>query len=109
MEKGYNKMNNDLKLKLKVCLKSKNYNEYNKILRNEIINSFVSKIQKNKPEYLYSTLPELVEDVQKNLGEYEKEIILRFYEISSREIEEVSLADKLMDLYATKILKNVTD
>ncbi len=92
-------MNDSTKKILKSCLNKNKFVEYNEILRLEIICIFVTKIQEKNSFFLYSTIIELLENVEIYLAE--KDIIncRYFYDILKKDYEPEVLAEYLTDLY----------
>ena len=92
-------MNNSFKLLLKTYLSNNQYEEYNEILRKEIISMYVNKIQEKNASFLYSNIIELLEAVDRYL---DKEDILNFnyfYNLLKQDYEEKYLTEYLTRFY----------
>lgn len=92
-------MDNSIKKILKKYLEEKNFSKYNEVLEIEITSYFVDKIREKKPSYLYSTLVELLEIVEKYLDERDIIICTHFYDLCERDYTPEVLANYLTDVY----------
>lgn len=92
-------MNERIKLLLDEYLKDNQYKEYNNVLKKEITYFFVKRIQKTNKHYLYSTLVELSEDVERILDDRENVIFKKFYKIIKQHYDDKELSKRLMEIY----------
>lgn len=92
-------MNERIKLLLDEYLKDNQYKEYNNVLKKEITYFFVKRIQKTNKHYLYSTLVELFEDVERILDDRENVIFKKFYKIIKQDYDDKELSKRLMEIY----------
>lgn len=92
-------MNSSIKNLLKQYLTNKEYDTYNDILIKEIIYSFVRKIKKREPQFLYSSLVELLEISDKYLEKKDIEILKSFYDLVKTNYQPEFLSEELMEIY----------
>lgn len=78
-------MNSEAIIALRILLQKKNYNDFFKLIEKEIITEFVYKVRVINENYKYSTLPELVEEVEKTLPEKYGHLIDRYYLLTKEE------------------------
>ena len=97
-------MNNSLKKILKQKLNEKDFEQYNEILKKEIIIIFVKKVQEKDSFFLYSNLVELLEYVEIYLEDNDIIIFTHFYDLCKRDYKSEDLSIYLTELYE-KIVK----
>lgn len=84
---------------IKQFLKEKNYNECSYILRNEIVDIFTQKVQKENSAFKFTTLDTLKTHVIKYLDNNLIDIFNDFYYLYISEENTLIEFDELMDIY----------
>lgn len=92
-------MSNPLKILLENYLEMEEYSKYNELLRQEIISKFVKKVQSKEPYFLYSSMVELLESIEKNLSEKEISDFRYFYDLLKKDYSEKELSVILTEFY----------
>ncbi len=92
-------MSDSIKKRLVEYIKEKNFFQYNDILRNEIIKFYVNKMQEKRQSFMYSTLPELLENVEQNLETDDINNFRYFYDLFKKDYEPIVLAKHLTEVY----------
>lgn len=92
-------MREKVEILLNEYLKENQYNEYNNVLKKEIIYFFVKLIQKKNSSYLYGTFPELQEDVERYLNEPYIAIFKKFQRSLKLDVSDKELSNRLLEIY----------
>ena len=92
-------MNNPLQILLKNYIEMEEYTKYNELLRQEIISKYVKKVQEKDAFFLYSSMIELLESIEKNLSEKEISEFRYFYDLFKKDYSEKELSDILTEFY----------
>lgn len=92
-------MNNPLQILLKNYLEMEEYTKYNELLRQEIISKYVKKVQEKDTFFLYSSMIELLEGIEKNLSEKEISEFRYFYNLLKKDYSEKELSEILTEFY----------
>ena len=92
-------MNNPLQILLKNYLEMEEYTKYNELLRQEIISKYVKKVQEKDTFFLYSSMIELLESIEKNLSEKEISEFRYFYDLFKKDYSEKELSEILTEFY----------
>ena len=92
-------MNNPLQILLKNYIEMEEYTKYNELLRQEIISKYVKKVQEKDTFFLYSSMIELLESIEKNLSEKEISEFRYFYDLFKKDYSEKELSEILTEFY----------
>ena len=92
-------MSNPLQILLKNYLEMEEYAKYNELLRQEIISKYVKKVQTKDAFFLYSSMVELLESIEKNLSEKEISEFRYFYDLLKKDYSEKELSEVLTEFY----------
>lgn len=92
-------MNNPLQILLKNYIEMEEYTKYNELLRQEIISKYVKKVQEKDAFFLYSSMIELLESIEKNLSEKEISEFRCFYDLLKKDYSEKELSEILTEFY----------
>ena len=96
-------MSNPLKILLENYLEMEEYSKYNELLRQEIISKFVKKVQAKDSYFLYSSMVELLESIEKILSEKEISDFRYFYDLLKKDYSEKELSEILTEFYKNTI------
>lgn len=79
----------------------RNFETANTLLRKQIIYTYMQKVQKYNKDYYYSTVTELLEELQKysNNKDIQYHLFLYFYKIQNEDLLENDKTYKLLDIY----------
>ena len=92
-------MNNPLQILLKNYIEMEEYTKYNELLRQEIISKYVKKVQEKDAFFLYSSMIELLESIEKNLSGKEISEFRCFYDLLKKDYSEKELSEILTEFY----------
>lgn len=96
-------MSNPLEILLENYLEMEEYSKYNELLRQEIISKFVKMVQAKDSYFLYSSMIELLESIEKNLSEKEISEFRNFYDLLKKDYSEKELSEILTEFYKNTI------
>lgn len=91
-------MNNEEILLLKKYIENKEFDKYNSVIKKEIIKYFVEEIKKVDSNYLYSSMVELLEDIESYLEIDKVELFKYFYKINKEQYKDEILSNMLTDI-----------